>query len=261
MPARSLARSALCRWTREIGRGGGSSDAGPIACAIGSLSLDARDRAWGRIERCRPDRLRDRLFVVGRARSGVGGLRGPALQPWTFTIGTLSFVIVFEVMVGYFEFAMKEPLAYFFTWTTYGAWIPGDLRGSVDSSHNEYGAPYLSAAIRRVRVNRMRMTSPPFVLSISQRSIVEVTIKDHCRFKKWPLVALNVRSNHVHCVVQGVDVRPEIAMGQLKAWSTRRLREAGVNADQRIWTREGSTRYLFTEDSIERAADYVLNRQ
>jgi len=55
---------------------------------------------------------------------------------------------------------------------------------------------------------------------------------------------------------------PEKIMTDLKAWSTRRLREAGVvSADRRVWTKHGSTRYLFEQSSVERAADYVVRMQ
>jgi hypothetical protein len=30
---------------------------------------------------------------------------------------------------------MPEPLAYFFTWSTYGTWLPGDERGWVEYRH------------------------------------------------------------------------------------------------------------------------------
>lgn len=51
-------------------------------------------------------------------------------------------------------------------------------------------------------------------------------------------------------------------MSDLKAWSTRRLRESGmVEADRRVWTKHGSTRYLFDQSSVERAVDYVVRMQ
>jgi hypothetical protein len=35
----------------------------------------------------------------------------------------------------------SAPLAYFITFHTYGTWLPGDGRGSVDAHHRAYGAP------------------------------------------------------------------------------------------------------------------------
>ena len=51
-------------------------------------------------------------------------------------------------------------------------------------------------------------------------------------------------------------------MGLLKSWATRYLREAGlVAADQRIWTRHGSTKHLFDDQDVIDASTYVLDLQ
>jgi hypothetical protein len=51
-------------------------------------------------------------------------------------------------------------------------------------------------------------------------------------------------------------------MTSFKAWSTRRLREAGlVRRDQKVWSRHGSTRYLWTELAIEEASCYTRDAQ
>jgi REP element-mobilizing transposase RayT len=72
---------------------------------------------------------------------------------------------------------------------------------------------------------------------------------------------MNVRTNHVHVVVEA-PVEPEEAMRVLKARATRALREAGhFDPSREIWTRHGSTRYLWDERAVSVAVDYVLNRQ
>jgi hypothetical protein len=51
-------------------------------------------------------------------------------------------------------------------------------------------------------------------------------------------------------------------MTTLKAWSTRRLREARlVEVGARVWSRHGSTRYLWTTESVETACRYVIDSQ
>jgi hypothetical protein len=51
-------------------------------------------------------------------------------------------------------------------------------------------------------------------------------------------------------------------MTTLKAWSTRRLREAGlVDADAKLWSRHGSTRYLWTTADVETVCRYVTEEQ
>ena len=51
-------------------------------------------------------------------------------------------------------------------------------------------------------------------------------------------------------------------MTSLKAWGTRRLVARGlVNRGSPVWARHGSTRYLWRENHVEAAVDYVLNQQ
>ena len=55
---------------------------------------------------------------------------------------------------------------------------------------------------------------------------------------------------------------PDFMMNSLKARATRCLRTAGVfSADNHVWTRHGSTRYLWKKEDVEAAVDYVLNNQ
>jgi hypothetical protein len=51
-------------------------------------------------------------------------------------------------------------------------------------------------------------------------------------------------------------------LNELKARATRSCREAGlIGQDQPMWTRHGSTRYLWTEDDVDRASAYVAEGQ
>lgn len=51
-------------------------------------------------------------------------------------------------------------------------------------------------------------------------------------------------------------------MGAFKACSTLAVRGAGLlAAGSAVWSRHGSTRYLWTEAAVEAACTYVLERQ
>jgi len=51
-------------------------------------------------------------------------------------------------------------------------------------------------------------------------------------------------------------------MNSFKSFATRKLRAAGLlGSDIKPWARHGSTPYLWTEEDLERAIDYVLNGQ
>lgn len=156
---------------------------------------------------------------------------------------------------------MPPPLAYFLTWSVHGTWLHGDERGSVDRDNNARHMPPLPPDPARYDAMRARLKSPPRLLDEDARRIVDQTIRDHCRHRSWVLLALNVRSNHVHVVVRcPPDTTPEDAMSQLKAWCTRRLRAAGLAA-AKPWTEHGSTRWINTDTSLNSAIDYVIRLQ
>ena len=84
-------------------------------------------------------------------------------------------------------------------------------------------------------------------------------IKETCRIRKWDLLAVNVRTNHVHTVVSVGTKKPEIALNAFKANATRKMREGGCWISKLSpWADKGSTRYLWNEQSVARAIEYVL---
>jgi REP element-mobilizing transposase RayT len=99
------------------------------------------------------------------------------------------------------------------------------------------------------------------LLSQQERSAIDATIRSVCRHKKWMIHALNVRTNHIHVVVTA-PIAPEQVMNSFKAWATRRLKESGLlPVHPLIWSRHGSTRYLWEQVGLRDAVDYVVNQQ
>ncbi|MEZ5993578.1 MAG: transposase [Planctomycetota bacterium] len=155
----------------------------------------------------------------------------------------------------------SDPLAYFMTFTTHGTWLHGDERGSVDEEHNAPGTPYITTNKLRVTRNRERLKTPEFLLSKEAREVVDAAIQETCEHRGWTLKALNVRSNHVHMVVVTLEQSIKV-MNDCKAWATRKLRAVGLaSSEQRVWTRRGSCRKLFTAEAVRNAVDYTMNRQ
>jgi REP element-mobilizing transposase RayT len=98
-------------------------------------------------------------------------------------------------------------------------------------------------------------------LGATHRQVVEAAIREVCRVRGWRLHTVHARSNHVHVVVSA-PVEPEVLLTTFKAWATRRLRDADlVTSDVRVWTRHGSTRYLWTDRDVESAIFYVVELQ
>lgn len=99
------------------------------------------------------------------------------------------------------------------------------------------------------------------MLGPRHRRIVEKAIRAVCRARGYTLIAINVRTNHVHLVVSNSG-QPERMMDSFKAYATRALRAEGLIAPSfRPWSRHGSTKYLWTDDHIVEAVDYVVNGQ
>ncbi len=154
-------------------------------------------------------------------------------------------------------------LAYFITFSTYGTWLHGTSKGkgSVDREHNQYGMPFVEPDEGRETQSRQKLKQATYTMRPSEREIVRDAIVRLCRAKGWQLLAVHVRSNHVHIVV-AVDRDPDRVMSDLKAAASRELTRAGFDdADRRRWTRHGSTLHLFDEATVAEKIDYTLNRQ
>ena len=153
------------------------------------------------------------------------------------------------------------PLAYFISFRTYGTWLHGDKRGSIDRFHNRYGSPYLPPNAVWHRYNQRQLRARPLLLEARQRKSIEAAIRETCQIRKWALLAFNVRTNHVHTVVSA-NRPPKLVLNAFKANATRQLREDGHWAEKfSPWARKGSKRRLWNERSVSRAIDYVLYGQ
>lgn len=156
---------------------------------------------------------------------------------------------------------MGEPLGYLITFRTYGTWLHGDDRGSVDRHHNVYGTPLCGPNAALMLAERTRLRHAAVLLDKTHRANVGDAIRRLCTQRDWALSALNVRTNHVHAVIAPPDT-PERVLHALKSFATRHLRErALVSRDLRLWARHGGTRYLWTPKDVQEACRYVAESQ
>jgi REP element-mobilizing transposase RayT len=153
------------------------------------------------------------------------------------------------------------PLAYFITFHTYGTWLPGDPRGTVTRDHNAYGEPWRGRCDPLMERSRKLLQNPPVELEPEERILVLEAFEQVCRHRAWTLHAAHVRSNHVHVVVTA-DTLPGRVLGDLKAWATRRVVEAGYRPrGTRLWVRQGSARHLWQRAAVDAACFYTLHEQ
>src|SRR5437763_1188064 len=157
------------------------------------------------------------------------------------------------------------------TWTTYGTWLPGDVRGFVSGVrtetgetqiHNQPGTPVDADVPSLHRHAHSIMKQSEVWLTAQQARAVVEQFRETATHRGWVLHAVAVMANHVHLVVEAPD---DVAAGKLltdfKAYATRRLdREFGNGKKQRWWTERGSTRPLKYADAVTAAVEYVKDQ-
>jgi REP element-mobilizing transposase RayT len=149
-----------------------------------------------------------------------------------------------------------------FTFRSYGTWLHGDERGSIDRYNNRYQSPFALASTNREEHNHRQLKSEPVILTAIQRVSVETAIRETCAHRNWHLRAISVRTNHVHLVASIGDKTPGLALNAFKANATRQMRLDGCwGHEHSPWVDNGSKRNLWNERSVERAIEYVINGQ
>ncbi|MFH1919039.1 MAG: hypothetical protein ABIP48_04010, partial [Planctomycetota bacterium] len=165
--------------------------------------------------------------------------------------------------------ADEEEFGLLITWTCYGTWLPGDKRGYVSDSfrpdgsripkENTPGTAYSDGDQYTRRLARQRQKWPTVYLNAEQAAVVVQRLVTSAVERDWRILRSAVMSNHVHVVV--VDC-PEDGPGvrrALKGPTQARLSE-DARRPRRWWTQGGSDRYLYGENAIQRAVNYVATQ-
>ena len=154
-------------------------------------------------------------------------------------------------------------MTYLLTFTCYGAHLPGE-EGSIDRFHNLPGSRVSAQNVPLLRSAKLALRHPPFEMHAETRDVVLRAVCEVGDHKGWDLLAVHVRSNHVHIVMDG-EATPEAALNVFRAYASRALNsrtETRASAiGRRFWARHGSTRYLWTRDQIDAAVRYVLEKR
>lgn len=154
------------------------------------------------------------------------------------------------------------PLAYLITLRTYGTWLHGNEKSSVERhGFNIYGTPRLEPNPNLEDRMLQNLKNKPFLFDENQRRIIETAIKEVCEYRNYDLQAINVRSNHLHCVVSA-QVKPKLIADAFKSYATRHLRQnLLIDKDTKVWNRGRSRRYLWKPRHVSLAIEYVLYGQ
>jgi REP element-mobilizing transposase RayT len=153
------------------------------------------------------------------------------------------------------------PQAYLITFRTYGSWLHGDERGSIDRYHNAFRGSRVPTnhIMHRQQIAKLKYNA--IKLNTAQRSVVKHAIYKVCAHRGWKIFAINIRTNHIHVVVWA-QVSPEILVRDFKSYSTRALRQRSLwSYKHSPWVDGSSKRFLWKERSVENACEYVINGQ
>jgi REP element-mobilizing transposase RayT len=152
-------------------------------------------------------------------------------------------------------------VVYLITFACYGGHLHGGEAGSVDRQNNAPGSPVLKADPVRAACEAELMDQAPYHLDQVRRDAVLEAIQEVSVHRGWSLLAAQVRSNHVHTVVEA-EVPPERVMGDFKAYASRRLNGLRLDEPKRKrWAHHGSTRWLWKPEHVSAAMQYVVAEQ
>lgn len=158
--------------------------------------------------------------------------------------------------------------AWLLTWTTYGTWLPGDLRGSVSrvregqgprQYHNTFGTPYDGPMPGLHSAAEAALKGPPVYLNSNQAKRVLMQLIETAAYRHWRLLAAAVMRNHVHLVVVADDAAKSADL--LRTFKSYASRALNVDNSEPIcgrwWTTSASRRTLPDERAVAAAVRYV----
>lgn len=140
-------------------------------------------------------------------------------------------------------------LATMVTTTTYGTWLPGDLRGYVEDGVILPGNP------RLLERSRSRLKSPPVYLSATEQDAAFHALVHAAHEFQYTLLAVSIESWHCHWLIDHAFDDVEVMVGRLKT----RVRQALDRG--RIWTSGYDARYCFDRKTVEARRWYIRKNQ
>lgn len=125
---------------------------------------------------------------------------------------------------------MGKTLGYMVTFTTYGTWLQGDERGFTKNGK------ILSVNKELEQANKKRQSSKEVTLKKEQREIVRSTILQEAARIGENVLAISVRSNHIHAVIEGGGKGADMVVNRFKTAAFYALRENGFEEgmDKRV---------------------------
>jgi REP element-mobilizing transposase RayT len=160
-------------------------------------------------------------------------------------------IIVVNANHRYYPDMEKRLIGYMITWTTYGSWLQGDNQRYVKNGKTLPRNDKLKLA------NQKQQKSQTVKLNAKQRQIAEQAILQEAQRVNQKVLALTIRSNHVHIVAKVSAESIEQVVHRYKYSATMALRNCGVR--NKIWSRGFDKKFCFSDREIECKIRYIEN--
>ena len=144
---------------------------------------------------------------------------------------------------------MARMIAFMATWTTYGTWLQGDNRGYVKNGTTLKANPELE------KTNKESLKHEIITIPKNLRETVKNAIIKEAQEIGYKVYAITVCSNHVHIVVNNINIGIGYSVGSFKKAATKQLRKYGF--DNKAWTKGFDKRYCYHQDELETKIKYV----
>ena len=153
-------------------------------------------------------------------------------------------------------------------WTTYGTWLPGDVRGYWSALLDFYGhvlqrgqqlnPPDAATQIRATS----SMYEPEKVLNEEEIRLVAETLDDYLApgmpGETWRIHAAAIKRTHVHLLFRSLNDPIGEVVGRIKSRTNSALLKLPLNQDRRrIWTTGYWKVFLFDDDAVSQVAKYI----
>jgi hypothetical protein len=133
----------------------------------------------------------------------------------------------------------------FVTTTSYGTWLPGELRGYVRNGELLPGDPKL------LQLSKQNLKGTPVYFTAAERLRLFTALKAACDEFNYRLSDVAIESWHLHWILFHGDDAIKVVVGRLKT----RMRQALDRG--RIWTEGFCGEPLFDGLAIEQAQEYI----
>ena len=154
-----------------------------------------------------------------------------------------------------------SPIAYHFTFGTYGNRLHGDERGTVDKRRNKYGDPIIGQNEHWHIYKQQLLKYQPILLTEEQRHFVQSNLPIICQRGDWAHHCSACQNNHIHIMLStSKDIKA------VRSWMKRWLGESlsdkyPLPQNQSWWAEGGSIKWIWDDFYLDAVHQYIIEQR